>query len=205
MPLLLIVILGSALSSTFRDSSPADVGGASLRGCRPRPQRCQPRLIGFFAGTSAFKVSELPSPIVGEGLTWPQGDRGPRHDSGGVWCRRRRRTRPKVALSSIDNNVDNLRAAQLAIDNIGDADPGGDRGVGNCCDADGTTPWGTTSHGTSTAADPAAGLNGITYYTVTMIVLILIYGLANTWLRQGGMPVPLGVATSPPRQTNSPW
>ncbi|MFN8099720.1 MAG: ABC transporter permease [Dermatophilaceae bacterium] len=181
MPLLLIVILGNALSSTFKDSSPADTSaGASLGVVDLDRSDASRGLIGFFAGTSAFKVSELPSPIVGEKdlaskeievlATIPAGygaDVAAGRD-------------PKVALSSIDSNVDNLRAAQLAIDSIGDATRAATAASATAATPTAYAMGNYITHGTSTAADPAAGLNGITYYTVTMIVLILIYGLANT-------------------------
>ncbi|MBK6885155.1 MAG: ABC transporter permease [Tetrasphaera sp.] len=182
MPLLLIVILGNALSSTFKDSSPASshAGTSNLGVVDLDRSAASAALVTFLRDTAAFAVTTVPSPVAGETklaaddidvlATIPDGY-GARLASGAD---------PTVQLAAVDANVDHLRASQLAIDSLGDATRATVAAGGTTATPTAYAMWNYIGHGTSTAADPAAGLNGITYYTVTMIVLILIYGLSNT-------------------------
>ncbi len=183
MPLLLIVILGNALSSTFKDSgssAAAHAGTSSLGVVDLDRSTASADLVAFLQSTDAFTITSLSSPSVGENqlaadkidvlATIPRGY-GAQLTSG---------AHPQVQVAAVDANIDHLRASQLAIDSLGDATRA-QVAAGSVTKTPSAYAMGSyVGHGTSTAADPAAGLNGITYYTVTMIVLILIYGLSNT-------------------------
>lgn len=183
LPLLLILILGSALAGTFTDdrststtSVSVDLGVVDLAS---GPEASQ--FSDFIDDATVFDVHRYRSTAavnravragdVEVALVVPAtfGDR--RADG---------RT-ASVSLRAVDTNVDSLRAAQVAIQAYNEAV------VTTATVAEsGRVPtggWTLHDHTPKAAAgpsDPSTGVSGITYYGVTMLVLVLVYGMANT-------------------------
>lgn len=176
MPLLLIVILGNALASTFTHStSSADSGRrttlAVVDDAHTTASTSFVRTLstsGVFTirtSTPAQAQAALADGSVDVVATIPSGFTGVATEPA-----------PSVRLSAVNSRIDNLRAAQVAIDSVGDRS----RAVTASAEHAAYTGSNYLSAPTSTAQDPSAGVSGITYYTVTMLVLILMYGLGNT-------------------------
>ncbi|MCU1536553.1 MAG: hypothetical protein JWP82_904 [Humibacillus sp.] len=182
MPLLLIVILGNALAATFSTSahSSSATGATSLGVVDLDGSPASRDLAGFLTGTGAFVLTPEATPAAGAAAlaagsvdvlaTIPSGY-GRDQTAGGA---------PTVALSAVDSRIDQLRASELAVDALSDARRSSVAAASVTAHPTAYASGQFVTQRTSTADDPAAGVSGITYYTITMLVLILVYGLGNT-------------------------
>ncbi|NHA67706.1 ABC transporter permease [Phycicoccus flavus] len=180
MPLLLIVILGNALASTFTSETHASTATheTSLGVVDLDSSAGSRALVASLAASGAFAVHAYPSVDTGRGAlsagdvdvlaTVPSGYGSDLADG----------TAPTVGLTALDSQVDRLAAAQVALDTVGDAARA--QAATGRAHPPAYTLGDYVGSGTPTSTDPAAGVTGITYYTVTMLVLILLYGLGNT-------------------------
>jgi ABC-2 type transport system permease protein len=186
LPLLLIVILGNALSSTFDDDSASDTtsGPTVALGVVDEDQTAASgAFVAFFQGrSSAFDVTEYRTERAAAAALSDRDSTVLLTVQQGFGNDVRAQRAAPVALSAVDDNIDALRAAQVAIDSYGVAT----RASTVAATDTGGAPAGFDVHSYSAAAsadaraDPSQGVSGITYYAVTMLVLILIYGVSNT-------------------------
>lgn len=183
LPLLLILILGSALAGTFTSDSSTSTTGVSVDlGVVDLASGADAeQFSAFIDDASVFDVHRYSSEAavdravrdgdVEVALVVPASF-GERRAAGGS---------ATVSLRAVDSDVDSLRAAQVAVQAYSEA-----VATTTSIAESGRTPtsaWKLVDHVPAAAAgpsDPSTGVSGMTYYGITMLVLVLIYGLANT-------------------------
>lgn len=178
LPLLLIVILGNALGSMFEattDTSAITVKVAVVDEDRSAKSQA---FTTYVESSNVFDVTvhdtakeceaALSEKSADVSITIPTGF-GTAQPTG------------TVIMQALDNNIDYLHAARASIQTYSDAI----RASGYVAQRTEAEPvsWELKSFNKTeagSAADPSTGVSGITYYGITMLVLVLIYGLANT-------------------------
>jgi ABC-type multidrug transport system permease subunit len=186
MPLLLILILGNALSSTFHRSSSGG-GPKGLTTLAVLDQDGTPasaQLLSFLHElNTTFALSTVTSQKDGEAalssqkaevlLSVAKGYAAGTTSGGGP-----------IHLYAVDSNIDHLRAAQIALDSFSDGSRATAASAANAANGSAPIPYtmvdSSGAQAATTSSDPSAGVSGITYYSVTLLVLILIYGMGNT-------------------------
>lgn len=180
LPILLIVILGNALSSTFATPTTAAAATTTLAVVNldrsPASSAVVTQLTTADSGFAAHAVADTErarAELMDRTSTVAviiQSGFGSADASGAG----------QIELLAVDSNTDSLKASQIAFDAYSEQ-----LLATQIVAAAGTPqPWQPRSQpkqpSASTSTDHAAGLSGVTYYTVTMAVLILMYGMANT-------------------------
>ena len=181
LPLLLILILGNALAPTFKTDSASSSARTSLVVVDLDGTQQSADLRAFVNGLrTTFTISTADTLSAGEhAISSGSADVLLCIDSGYGAAMAAGRS-GAIRMSAVDSNIDHLRAAQIAVDTYSD--------VGMATTVATTiTPTPKQFALTSAqppaktqSADPASGVSGITYYSVTMLILILIYGMSNT-------------------------
>ena len=182
LPLLLIVILGNALAPTFHTSSGTSGSRTKLVVVDLDNTPASAAFLAFLGGLgTTFTVSTA--------KTLPEGHAALASKTAdvllsidpGYGAQQAAGGSGSIELSAVDSNIDHLRAAQIAVDSFSDASRA--TAVAATVTA-APTRYVTGNYSAGAAktagADPAAGVSGITYYSVTMLILILIYGMATT-------------------------
>ena len=184
LPLILILILGNALAPTF--STPSSASATSYKTTlvvADLDKTPASAALLAFVGTlgTTFTISAVSSTAAGDAALSSQSADVLLSVDKGFGALKAAGQSGKVRLSAVDSNIDHLRATQIALDTYSDAGR-----ATQVATASSKAPpaYSVTSYSgtpsTSVSADPAAGISGITYYSVTMLILILIYGMATT-------------------------
>ncbi|MBT2502193.1 ABC transporter permease [Curtobacterium sp. ISL-83] len=182
LPLLLILILGSALAGTFSSDSSTSTTGVSVDlGVVDLASGADAEQFSAFVDdASVFDVHRYSSEAAVDRAV-RDGDVEVALVVPASFGERRAAGRSAtVSLRAVDSNVDSLRATQVAVQAYSEA-----VATTTSIAESGRTPtsaWKLVDHVPAAAgpSDPSTGVSGMTYYGITMLVLVLIYGLANT-------------------------